>query len=95
MAMLEDFTAFFNPDEFASDATLGGVAVCGIFDKAYQLGDAGGNGFATSQPVFTLASSSVPASVTGLPMVIGGFSYVVVLCEPNGTGVTQLLLEKA
>ena len=92
--MLEDITAFFNTDEFASDATLGGVAVQGIFDKAYQLGDAGGNGFATTQPMFTLASRSVPASVTGLRLVIGGASYVVVLSEPDGTGITQLLLEK-
>ena len=95
MAFTEDFTAFFSTDEFASNATLGGVAVRGIFDKAYQLGDAGGNGFATSQPVFTLPSSSVPASVTGQALVIGGAAYTVVLSEPDGTGVTQLLLEKA
>lgn len=95
MAFTEDLTAFFSTDEFASDATLGGVAVRGIFDKAYQLADVGGAGMTSTQPVFTLPSSSVPASVTGLPLVIGGATYTVVLSEPDGTGVTQLLLEKA
>lgn len=78
-----------------ASAMLGGAAVTGIFDKAYQLGDVGGTGFATSQPVFSLLSSSVPANVTGLPLVIGGGAYTVVLSEPDGTGMTQLLLEKA
>lgn len=95
MAFAEDFSAFFRADEFASAATLGGVAVRGIFDKAYELADAGGNGFASTLPVFTLPTSSVPASVTGLPLVIAGVIYTVVLSEPDGTGVTQLMLEKA
>ena len=95
MPFAENFTAFFSTAEFASDATLGGLAVRGILDKAYQLGDVGGNGFATSQPVFPVPSASVPASVTGLPLVIAGVTYTVVLSEPDGTGVTQLMMEKA
>ena len=78
-----------------ASAVLGGVAVIGIFDKAYQVGDVGGSGFATSQPMFSLLSSSVPFNVTGLPMVIGSVTYTVVVSEPDGTGMTQLLLEKA
>ena len=91
MAFAEDMSVFFNPAEFASAATLAGVAVRGIFDSAYELEDLGG-GFAASGPAFTLASSDVPAVVAGVSLVVGGVTYKVVEPMPNGTGVTVLRL---
>ena len=89
--MTEDFTAFFSTAEFADDATLGGVEVRGIFDEAYEVQDMGGD-IASSGPVFTLPSSAVPASVTGVPLVVKGKTYKVVEPMPDGTGVTMLRL---
>lgn len=72
-------------------ATLGGVAVVGIFDSEYLLQDMGGS-MAASGPVFTLASAYVPANVTGLLLVVNGMTYKVVEPMPDGTGVTVLRL---
>lgn len=74
-----------------ADATLNGLAVIGIFDNAYALQDVGGEVYA-SGPVFTLASSAVPANVAGATLVVGGIAYKVVEPMPDGTGVTVLRL---
>jgi hypothetical protein len=91
MPFAEDLSVFFKASEFASNATLAGVAVTGIFDKDYIDLDAGGS-VAGSGPVFTLASSSVPANVAGAALVVGGVTYKVVEPMPDGTGVTLLRL---
>lgn len=95
MAMTEDFTAFFNPAEFAKSVTVGGVAVSAIFDNGYALGSVGLLGMASSQPGITLSTASVPASPVGLPVVVGSAQYLVAAHEPDGTGVSRLLLESA
>lgn len=95
MAFTEDMTVFFNTGDFASSATVGGVAVKGIFDKAYQFGDVGDSGMASTAPVLTLATASVPASPVGVAVVIGAVTYTVAAHEPDGVGVSLLMLEKA
>ena len=94
MPFPEDLSMFFNPDEFADPATLGGVAVKGLFDKAYAFGEVGGSGMASTQPVYTLATSAVPANPVGTTLVVGGVTYSVAAHEPDGTGVSLLLLER-
>ena len=48
---------------------------------------------AGSGPVFTCASS---AGITrGNTLVINGTSYTVTIIEPDGTGISRLLLESA
>lgn len=95
MAFTEDFTAYFNTADFAFSATVAGVAVKGIFDKAYQLGNVGVTGIATTAPVLTLATAGVPADPVGTAVVVSGVSYTVAAHEPDGTGVSLLLLEAA
>jgi hypothetical protein len=75
-------------------ATVGGVAVQGIFDSAYQLGDVGGSGMASTAPVLTLATSDVPASPVGTSVVVNALNYTVAAHEPDGTGISRLLLER-
>jgi hypothetical protein len=91
VAFAEDFNAFFEAGGFAVSATLGGVAVRGIFDGAYAVQDLGGE-VAGSTPAFTLPSASVPANPVGLALVVGGATYKVVEPIPDGTGVTTLRL---
>ena len=91
MAMVEDFTVFFNTDEFAVDAVLDGVAVRGIFDQtpANALESASGNA-----PTFTLPEASHDADPRGQVLAItGGASFTVQDWEPDGTGVSKLILE--
>ncbi|MDO8778100.1 MAG: hypothetical protein Q7K57_57160 [Burkholderiaceae bacterium] len=104
MAMTEDLSAFFNAAEFASTVALNGVPVSGIFDSAYALGAVGPFGMASSQPTLTLPTASVPANPVGLPVVVTSYlvglpvvltSYLVAAHEPDGTGISRLLLELA
>ena len=88
MAFTEDLTQFFA--DFAATATKSGVAVAGIFDKAY--GEAFGM-IAGNDPVFRTASST--GIVRGDTLVIGGVSYTVVNVEPDGTGLDLCRLEAA
>lgn len=90
----EDLAAFFNAAEFATAATLNGVAVNGIFDNGYALGSAGGMGFASTQPRLTLPTASVSASPVGLVVVVASVNYLVAEHQPDGTGLSVLLLER-
>ena len=93
MAMLEDFTAFFQTSEFAVNATLAGLPVRAIFDAEYQLQDMA-SGITSSTPVITLASTDVPTSVAGTSVVVNTVTYKVVEAMPDGTGITVLRLRK-
>lgn len=94
MAFVENIAAFFQAADFAVSATLASLPVVGIFDLAYQLGDVGGTGMASTAPVFTLSTASVPVNPIGLTMVVNAISYTVAAHEPDGTGVSLLMLER-
>lgn len=94
MPMVEDLSVFFHASEFASAATLAGVSVRGVFDNGYLQGDVGGNGMAGAQPMFTLATSDVPTSPVGASLVVNATSYRIAAHEPDGTGVSMLMLER-
>lgn len=85
--------AFFNTAEFAVTGVLDGAAVVGILDKGYALGAVGMVGMAGSQPVFTLSTAQVDGDPVGKTLTVGTESYVVAAHEPDGTGVSRLLLE--
>ena len=93
MPMVEDLTAFFNVDEHATQAVLDNVAVAGIFDNGYAavLG-----GVATLVPQFVLAAADAARAKQGSTLrMVGGNAYRVSNIEPDGTGVTTLILERA
>lgn len=91
--LTEDLSAFFDLQGHAVAATLAGVAVRGIFEAGFALGQVG-IGMATTQPTFTLATADIVGEAVGQSLVIGGTTYVVGAHEPDGTGVSRLLLEK-
>lgn len=76
-------------------ATLAGVEVAGIFDNGYTLGSVGAYGMASTQPTLTLSTANVPSAPEGQAAVVNGVAYVVASHEPDGTGVSRLLLELA
>jgi len=97
----EDLTPFFDADNVGvSIATVGGVAGVGVhFGNNYALGNVGALGMASSQPNITLPSAAVPADPVGSAVVItaghGVGNYTVAACEPDGSGITVLVLEVA
>lgn len=79
----------------ASTITLNSVAVAAIFDNGYAQGNVGMLGMAGTQPALTLSTADVPATPVGLPAVVNGISYLVAAHEPDGLGISRLLLESA
>lgn len=93
MAFVENFSLFFT--DFAVTATVDGTDVAAIFDNGYTRHNVGYSGMAGTQPSLTLASADVPADVVGTSATVNGTSYLVAAHEPDGTGVSTLLLEAA
>ena len=94
MTFAEDTSTFFATNEFAVTATLNSVSVQGIFDEAYAPGTVGPYGMAGTSPVLTVATTNIPANPVGLSAVIRGSTYLVSAHEPDGTGISRLILEK-
>lgn len=67
----------------------------GIFDAAGVVANVGGFGVASSAPSLTASTASLPADPVGLALTLRGSNYVVAAAEPDGTGITRLLLESA
>lgn len=74
--------------------TLNGVEVAGVFDNAYRAGDIG-IGMASTQPAFTTLTAHIVGEAVGQLLTINGVSYYVAAHEPDGTGMSLLLLEVA
>jgi hypothetical protein len=90
---VENTAAFFA--DFGQTATVGGASVSAIFDSGYALGSVGPIGMASSQPMLTLATANVPANPVGTAVVVGAVSYTIGALEPDGTGISRLMLEAA
>jgi hypothetical protein len=95
--LTEDLNVFFNTDELAQAATLGGAAVSGVLESGFDSGALAGFGpGAGSSPTYTLPSSSVPADPEGLLLVVpsgpAAGSYRVGNQFHDGTGVCTLSL---
>ena len=92
----DDLAPFFDTTATgnASLATLaGGGVVPVIFDMAYQ---GGLSGFVESTgPQCTAKSADVSAAGQGSAIVIAGVTYKVTAVQPDGTGITTLMLELA
>jgi len=90
LIMLADFgvAATYTP--------IGGTAssITVIFDNQYEAVDAGGGvAFAMQQPRVTCRSADVSGVSEGATMVIELVTYIVRVVMPDGTGITELMLE--
>lgn len=99
---IADMVAAVAPMLGNASATLDGEPVTGIYTNGHALASVGPFGMASSQPDYTLPSASVPANVIGKLLIIGEDTdttgetrYTVVASEPDGTGLTRLVLERA
>ena len=95
-----DRAAMLNTDEHAVAATVTiGVAdpasVDGIFDNEFVGVEVeAGVPVEMSRPVFTCAESDVTGIAHGDTVVIDGTSRTVRGIEPDGTGMTRLILKE-
>ncbi len=91
--MNEDLAPFFA--DFAATAQVGGVNVRAIFDNGHAGGDVGALGMSGRAASLTLPTAQLPASPVGLLVVVAAKRYTVAEHQPDGTGVSVLMLEAA
>lgn len=93
MAFTEDFTVFFA--DFGVTATPDvGADVTVIFDRAHI--EALGGGISGTQPVALAVSADVSSwSSNGTKLTIAGTAYTLRDIQPDGTGLSLLILEAA
>lgn len=98
-----DRAIFVDPDEFGTAAVYtpsGGTAAAlnGVFDEAYESAF-GSPGAGVVQPVLVVRTADLPEGAafgefTGDRVAIGDRTFVPRAAEPDGTGMTRLILEE-
>ena len=91
-----DLSTIMNVDEFAVSVSYDGGTITGIFDNETVPVDAGG--FAQvhqEQPRLTCCTTDIPSITEGQTMVISGTTYTIRAWVHDGTGVTEVQLEKS
>ena len=94
-----ELEVFFSADDFGVTATytpLGGSAsnVKGIFDNEFFEAAVGEVGVAIQQPRFVCRSSDISTAVEGDALIVNSVDYTIRVVQPDGTGVTTLVLEQ-
>ncbi len=88
MALDEDFAEFMA--DFGVSAKVGATVVTGIFDNA----EADTFGIvANTRSVLTVATEDIPAAAVGTTVVVDGTTYTIAELQPDGTGITRLMLK--
>ena len=95
---LEQLAEFFEVDEHGTAANYtpsGGSAssITVIFRHDYFLEDVGNVGVETQQAVITVQTSKVPGIAHGDLIEIDSTNYNVVGVRPDGTGISEIVLE--
>lgn len=86
----EDLSEFLDDTELADNATIGASTIAGIFDNQFVEV----HGIEGVRPVFTCAEANVSAIAHGDALTIKSISFKVAGIQPDGTGLTSLILEK-
>jgi hypothetical protein len=67
----------------------------GVFDNGYTEVDVGGTvGFATVSPRFLCRTIDLDGAADADSVTIDCVKYVIRVMEPDGTGITEIMLEK-
>lgn len=91
---VEDLSIFINADTPGYTlAKVAGVDVDALFDNGYALGNVGTSGMASSQPTLTMATALAPANPVGASVVVNLVGYLCAAHEPDGHGLSTLILE--
>jgi hypothetical protein len=89
-----DLDVFLNASEFATDITYKSATITGIFDNAYVVSALDTDDVETLQPQVYVKSGDVVGIVQGDTMTINGITYKVISPQPDGTGLTLVILSR-
>lgn len=99
----DDRAAFLNSDEFGDSAVYtklaGGTATfTGIFDAPHIAIDLGEVSISDRRPTFVCRTADLPSGVaggdSGDTLEVDGITYKVIDLEPDGQGMTRIVLGK-
>jgi len=92
MSFAEDYSAYFKDFgviAMGGTCTVNAVSTEGIFDKEYgEIFNMDGN-----KPVLLIKTSDIGSAVRGSAVVVNAASYTIAGIEPDGQGMTRLILE--
>ena len=94
-----DLASFFDTDAHGTSVTYtpsGGSAstINGILNNEFELVDVGDVGVESEIPILTCRTSDVSSVAQGDTFVIDSVTYKSVIIRPDGTGITEIVLEK-
>jgi hypothetical protein len=93
--MLSDLDeTFFDNEEFAVDITYNAGTIQGIFDDEFASAVEGEMGIESTVPQVQVKSADVSSATHGELMTINSVVYKIIGIQPDGTGMTLLLLSK-
>jgi len=74
---------------------IGTATVRGVYVNRYQQAPLGAPGAANSEPVLAVMSSDAQGIALGAALSVAGRNWRVMEKRPDGSGVTELLLQLA
>ena len=77
----------------ADVVSVDGLTVNALFDNGNSLGQVGMLGMTSTQPMLTLRTADLPTYPVGSAVVVNGAAYQAAVHEPDGLGMSRLLLE--
>jgi hypothetical protein len=90
-----DRAIFVGINDFGTSATYKAGTISGIFDNDFVEVDAGGGvPFAMQQPRFLCRTADVTTAVEDDTLVIATVTYKIKVRQDDGTGMTNLILER-
>lgn len=90
-----DDRSFLLADFGLDIAWSGGANFTAVFDNMYTAEDVGGHvAFAMTQPKLLCRTADINGMAEGDTLTIEGAGYYVRIIMPDGTGMTELMLEK-
>ncbi len=92
--LLNDLDIFFNDDEFAIEVTYNLVTFNGIYDNAFIEDQQGQIQIETLEPQIMVKTSDVTGLTHGETMTVNSVAYKVKEIQPDGTGITRILLTR-
>jgi hypothetical protein len=93
--LVDDLPGFLDTEEFAVEVTLtGGVKIRGIFDDEHRLISEQDGQVSTTAPQVMCRASDVASVALGAAATISSVAYKVIEKQPDGSGLTTLILSR-
>lgn len=92
--LTSDLDIFLNNEEFAIEVTYNLTTFNGIYDNAFIDDQQGGIQAETLDPQIMVKTSDVSGLTHGETMTVNSVAYKVREIQPDGTGLTRILLTR-